>query len=95
MRFRPRLDSTQKEIVEALRATGCTVVSLAGCGGGVPDLLVGVAGRTVLIEAKSPRKIRKRATQLDETQVRWIERWRGGPVYQVTSVDEALRAVNP
>lgn len=38
---RAKVDANQKVIVEALRAAGCFVQSLAGIGAGCPDLLVG------------------------------------------------------
>ena len=92
MRYRPRLDSTQRAIVEALRACGCTVVSLAGVGAGVPDLLCGVGGRTILLEVKSPKKVHRRATEMQATQDRWMERWRGGEVFVVHDVPSAMLA---
>jgi hypothetical protein len=36
----------------ALRSAGATVQSLAGVGKGVPDLLVGFKGQTLLFEVK-------------------------------------------
>lgn len=39
MRRRAKVDSNHAEIVEALRAQGWEVISLAAIGGGVPDLL--------------------------------------------------------
>ena len=47
-----RPDANKSVIVDALRAVGATVTNLAG-GQGVPDLLVGLEGRNVLIEIKS------------------------------------------
>jgi len=92
VRFRPRLDVTQRAIVDALRAAGCSVVSLAGIGAGCPDLLVGVSGRTILLECKSPKKIHRRATEMQATQDRWMERWRGGEVFVVHDVPSAMLA---
>lgn len=40
MRRAAKIDHTQTAVVQALRAAGCKVLSLAACGKGVPDLLV-------------------------------------------------------
>jgi hypothetical protein len=86
-------DGNQAEIVAVLRAAGCSVQSLHAVGGGVPDLLVGRAGLTFLLEVK--RLIGKRkphAAPMKDTQVAWHRAWRG-QVAVVTTPEEALRAV--
>lgn len=95
MRHRGRTDSTHKAVVEALRAAGCTVVSLANVGSSIPDLLVGVNGRNVLLEVKSERarvKQGKVENATRERQESWAARWRGGPVWRVETPLEALLA---
>lgn len=50
-----RVDTTQGEIVAALRAVGCRVDITSGLGDGFPDLVVSRPdGRVYLVEAKSP-----------------------------------------
>ena len=44
MRRAARVDSNHIEIVKAFRKLGCSVLSLASLGKGVPDLLVAVHG---------------------------------------------------
>ena len=91
MRHFPRLDATQKGIVEGLREAGYTVVSHAAIGRGHPDVMVGGHGRTVLLHIKSGRaKTHKREW---EAQDKWDEQWRGGPVTTVFTLEEALKAV--
>lgn len=90
MRYRPRVDATQADIVRALRAYGCSVQSLAGVGAGCPDLLVGLHGRTHLVEVKDGAKSRSRR-QLTPDEQTWIETWRGEEVAILGSVDQALR----
>ena len=46
-----RRDSNEVEIVRALIAAGASVTHLSGVDG-LPDLLVGYQGRTVLLEVK-------------------------------------------
>lgn len=93
MRFRPRLDSNHREIVAVLSAHGASVCSLAGVGGGAPDLLVGWHGWTLLMEVKKLTKSGKVPSNHARTlprQALWAERWRGGPVYQVESPEAAV-----
>ena len=96
VRFRPRLDTTQKEIKAALEAIGYKVISLAALGGEAPDLLVGGQGRTILIECKSPRARHKHGPRENarmERQARFREQWPGGPIFQVFSAEQAIAAV--
>ena len=92
MRRRGRVDANQREIVAALRQIGASVQSLADIGKGCPDLLVGRAGRTFLLEVKDGSKV-KSARALTPDEEAWIEGWRGAPVYVVESVEQALATV--
>lgn len=93
-----RRDANHNEIVAALKAAGCSVVDLAACGGGVPDLLVGVSSgrRNLLLEVKRPgvagKKRGKVQAGTNERQATFRDSWRGH-VATVASVDEALRQV--
>lgn len=87
-----RVDANQTEIVEALRAVGCAVLSLAAIGKGVPDLLVWRRGLGyVLIEVKDGNKAPSRQALTDD-QARFHDEW-PGPVIIANSVSAALRAV--
>jgi hypothetical protein len=85
-----RVDATQPEIVDALRAAGATVWFIQ-----VPvDLLVGFRGKTMLIECKS--KAGKRAPKPKAhtpLQRDFMATWNGGPVATVCDVEGALRAL--
>jgi len=83
-----RIDTNHKEIVKALREAGATVVSLASMKHGCPDLLVGYAGETLLMEIKRNSKSRFTPDQLD-----FMGKWRGGAISRVDSVDAAIRAL--
>lgn len=93
MRARAKVDANQCDIVAALRAIGCTVVSLAAVGRGVPDLLVGRHGRTYLLECKDGRQPPS-ARQLTEDQLKWHGAWKGGTLGVVCDVESAIRAVS-
>lgn len=83
-----RIDDNQRAIVDALRTCGATVQTLANCGHGVPDLLVGFDGQNLLLEVKDGAKPpSKRRLTLD--QLRWHEAWQG-QVAVVTSVADAV-----
>ena len=85
-----RIDANHEQVVSALRAAGASVQSLAGVGKGVPDLLVGFQGKTLLMEVKDGRKTPS-ARQLTEDQLKWHGAWNGGPLAVVDGVDAALR----
>lgn len=97
MKFARARDANEREIVQALRAIGCSVTPLDGTG--VPDLLVGWLGRTVLLEVK--RADVKRTTRGDRTDARgllksqqmWWNKWRGAPPILVRTPEEAIAAV--
>lgn len=90
MRRAAKIDGNQTQIVEALRAVGATVQTLAAVGKGVPDLLVGYKGQTLLLEVKNGRKPPSER-KLTEDQLVWHRNWNGGPLAVVDGVDSALR----
>jgi len=92
MRKRGRVDGNQAEIVRALRQYGATVESLANEGGGVPDLLVGIQGRNLLMDVKDG-KAKPSQQRLTADEKEWHANWRGS-VWTVRSVAEALAAVS-
>lgn len=77
-----RADANQQAIIDALRKTGCLVVSLTRVGRGCPDLLVCKGGRLRLLEVKLPTG-KARTAQLEFQAAGW-------PVSVVRSVDDAL-----
>ena len=85
-----RIDANHEQVVSALRAAGASVQSLAGVGKGVPDLLVGFQGKTLLMEVKDGKKTPSER-RLTEDQLKWHGAWRGGPLAVVDGVDAALR----
>ena len=92
MRRRARTDRNQTEIVEALRAAGASVYSLAAVGDGIPDLLVGHAGKTALVEIKDGEQPPSKR-QLTPDQLKWHGEWNGGTLAVVCDVESALRVL--
>lgn len=78
-----KIDSTHKEIVEALRKGGCGVQSLAPVGKGCPDLLVSRRGRWYVVEVKTKKG------KLRETQERWHAQ-HGHSVYILRDAEDAV-----
>lgn len=92
MRKYARLDDNQHAVVEALRARGAKVLSLATIGNGCPDLLVlsPVTRALYLLEVKDGAKpAGKRKLTPDE--LRFAEAW--GCVHVVESEVAALAAI--
>lgn len=78
------VDLNQKEIVDALKQIGCTVVAI-----GTPvDLLVGYRKHNFLIEVKRPGEKARTATQRV-----FLETW-PGQVRICSSPEEAIRLVS-
>ncbi len=92
MRRRAKVDANHAEIVAALRSAGAMVVSLAACGDGVPDLMVGHARKTALFEVKDGSKPPSER-RLTPDQLRWHGAWTGGTLAVVCDVESALRAL--
>ena len=88
MRCYPNLDANQHDIVNALRAAGASVTSLASVGGGCPDLLVGIRDKTTVIEVKDGTKPPSKR-KLTEPEADWHRDWRGSK-HIVESVEQAL-----
>jgi hypothetical protein len=88
MRHAARIDANQEKIVAALRAMGATV-RIVTQGNGLPDLLVGFRGVTILMEVKDGQKVPS-ARKLTPAEQKFFEEWRGGIVAIVNSVDEAI-----
>jgi hypothetical protein len=101
-----RRDDNEVEIVRALEAAGASVTYLSAEG--CPDLLVGYAGRTVLLEVKQPlgpkggnvgrgRGASRVSAGGDGTlsadQLAWWQAWKGSPPVIVRTPEEALAAI--
>ena len=86
MRLAARTDANQKEIVEALRAVGASVLVLSRVGQGCADLAVGIRGHTYFLEVKTD------SGKLTPAEQEFMQMWRGHYAI-VRTPDEALRAI--
>jgi Holliday junction resolvase len=88
MAYARRTDANQAEIVKTLREAGADVYDLSKVGKGIPDLLVTFMGETILMEVKRDAKAKFTAEQL-----KFIAKWKGGPLSRVDSPESALRVI--
>jgi hypothetical protein len=80
-----KIDANQNEIVDALRAVGASVQSLAKVGGGCPDLLVGWGGKNYLIEVKD-------GSGFTPAQKTWHRDWQG-KAHVANNIEEAMTII--
>lgn len=92
MRRHAKTDANQTEIVAALRAIGCSVLSLAPLGNGAPDLLIGIFGRNYLLEVKDGAKPPSRRA-LTPLEKEFHNTWKG-QVAIVETAEQAIEIVN-
>ncbi len=86
-------DANHNAVVSRFLALGCTVIQIHATGiPGLPDLGVGCAGVTYLVEVKNPGTAYGRAG-MTATQTAFARDWRGGRVWVVQSEDEATALV--
>ncbi|MCB0108504.1 MAG: hypothetical protein KDE53_21435 [Caldilineaceae bacterium] len=88
MRRAAKVDTNHSQIVTGLRAIfgpDC-VLDLSAVGRGCPDICVGVRGKTLLMEIKTP------TGKLTSDQVYWHRNW-GGQKAVVTTLQEALDVI--
>ncbi len=88
MTFAKRVDKNQKDIVEAFRKCGATVIDLSKVGKGIPDLLVGYNNKTALVEIKSSE-----TAKFTPHQEAFIREWNGGTLARIHDIDGVLRLI--
>ena len=87
-KYARRIDENQNEIVIALRKCGA-YVRIISQGDGIPDLLVGYRGYTILMEVKDGDKPQS-ARRLTEAEEKFFMEWKGGMLCIVEGVEQAL-----
>ena len=88
MRRAAKVDGNQERIVEAFRAAGCSVQSLAAVGCGCPDLLCAINGHTFTVEVKDPTQAPS-DRRLTPMQKRWHANW-NGVAHMCETVEQAV-----
>ena len=91
--MRPRrVDRNHGEIADAFRKLGCSFLSLAPLGKGVPDAAIGYGGLTILIEIKDGAKAKSQQKLTPDQEAFW-DTWKGG-VRLVNSLEAVVETVN-
>ena len=92
MRTAARVDANQKEIVDALRRCGASVLitsQLKNCF----DILVGYNGKDYIVEIKDGKKPPSQR-KLTKGEQKFADGWRGGKYHIIESADEAIEMLN-
>jgi len=71
MSYARKVDTSQRDIVQAFEQAGWSVLDTSRVGGGAPDLFVAKRGVTIAVECKTGKKKRQ------VNQVEWEECWHG------------------
>ena len=88
MRRAAKRDASEKKIVETLRKAGCSVVIMDK----PVDLLIGIEGLNFLAECKTPGT--QYGKKLNKNQQDFQDTWKGGAIFILKSVDDALQLVS-
>jgi hypothetical protein len=89
VKYGAKKDANHIAIVQVMKQCGVPVYDLSGAGNGVPDCIAWVKNEWRLVEIKNPKTGYGRRG-LNPIQQKWIDQWRGGPVFILKSVDDAL-----
>ena len=81
-----RVDLSHSEVINGLIQAGMTAKSIASVGGGIPDVIAGFRGVTVLLEVKSGNN------GLTEQEEKFALNWSGSYAV-VYNAEEAVLAV--
>ena len=88
MRQHGRTDTNQAEIVDALRAAGCGVISMSSLGCGIPDLLVW----SPMTEKYTLLEVKNQDGKLTAAELEFFASWPGDKCI-VRSVEQALNLI--
>ncbi len=88
-----RKDASHSEVVATFKAMGCTWVNLECNQEGAPDGILGVSGKTEVVEVKPESRITARNSPRLSQRV-WEANWTGSKVHVVHNATEAAELVN-
>lgn len=92
MRRAAKIDQNHREIVDALRRAGVSILDLSAVGRGCPDLLCCRGELTRLMEVKRPKAKGQRAGTLAPAQIAFRAAW-PAEIAVVDSVESAIAAM--
>lgn len=88
--MRSKRDGNHSTIAKAYTDAGCSVFDAHKVGQGFPDLVVGIAGRTYLVEVKNPAG----RNRVEKSQTKFSAEWRGSKPVVVRSVADVAEHVS-
>lgn len=89
-KYGAKKDANHQSIFSALRALGIGVYDLSQTGNGCPDGVAWIKNEWRLFEVKNPKTgYGKRG--LNQVQKKWLSQWKGGPVFIIRNIEEAVR----
>jgi endogenous inhibitor of DNA gyrase (YacG/DUF329 family) len=91
LKYGAKKDANHGPIFEAMSAI-TAVHDLSDLGRGCPDGVAWIQTGWQLFDVKNPKTSYGRRG-LNKRQKEWVEDWRGGPVFLIYSVEEAIRFV--
>lgn len=89
MKYGAKKDANHNEIFAELRKH-CYVLDVSAAGSGLPDGIICIDGKLYLFDVKNPKTGYGRRG-LNAVQKKWVEQWKGIPVYLIYTVEEAAR----
>lgn len=92
-KYGAKKDANHAEIVGAFKKLGAAILDLSTMGSGIPDLLVWCQAGWHLVDVKNPKTGYGRRG-LNPIQKEWANNWKGGPVYLISTIDQAVDLVN-
>lgn len=92
-RYGGKKDANHSAVIEVFKKCGIPLLDTSGLGAGFPDCVVEIDRRLYLVEIKNPTTGYGKKG-MNKLQMAWADQWRGGPVYLVRSIDDALKLIN-
>ncbi len=87
-----RVDSNQREIVNAFRDRGLSVLVMSNLGHGAPDIAVGTNGMTFLFEIKDGSRPLS-AQRLTPLELKFFNEWHGH-IEIINSIDDVNKFID-
>lgn len=88
LKYGAKKDANHKEIMDVISRL-VPVIDLSNMGMGVPDGIAEINGTLRLFDIKNAKTGYGRRG-LNPRQKRWADDWKGGPVFLIYTVDEAI-----
>lgn len=92
-KYGAKKDANHKEIVDAFFKLGADVLDISSMGCGMPDLVVWCRNLWHLVDVKNLKTAYGRRG-LNKRQIQWAKEWKGGPIYLISTIEQAADLVN-